>query len=236
MTDTNPDPAAPDRLTRRPGTRALTAVLIAGVCAFGVLAVLVAVHWTPLIGLDTATTSAAYHAASATGWLRACARVATALGSPATVDVVSACVVLGLVLARRWSPALAVAAARVGELGVESAVKVLLDRQRPAFTPPLTTATGASFPSGHSAGSAAVYGVLLLLVVPPLAGHLLRLVATAVAMLLVLAVAASRLLLGVHYLSDVVAGLALGGACAAAAVLIARAVRRTDRRPRTRAD
>ena len=213
-------------VSRPPGQRVLVVLLISGVLVFGTLAVLVALRWAPLIDLDTRATAAAYRAAFSTGWLRAGARAASAVGSPTTVDVISAVAALGSALARQWLPALAIAADRLGELGIESAVKVVLDRPRPAFTPSLTAASGASFPSGHAAGSSAVYVVLLLLAMSWLARRWSRLVATAVVLLLVLAIAASRLLLGVHYPSDVLAGLGLGWACAAAAVLLIRAAPR----------
>jgi undecaprenyl-diphosphatase len=227
MTDASRLRARPAVLAGPPGRRALVVLLIAGVLVFGVLAVLVAARWTPLVDLDASATTAAYHAALSAGWLRAGARGVTAVGSPVTVDVVAAVAGLGLALTRRWSPALAVVAARLVELGIESAIKVVLDRPRPVFTPQLAVGSGASFPSGHAAGSAAVYLVLLLLAVPWLRRPWLRVIAVAVATLLVLAIACSRLLLGVHYPSDVVAGLGLGLACAAAAVLLTRMWRRT---------
>jgi undecaprenyl-diphosphatase len=229
MTDTShlPDPPVP--VAGSPGRRALIGVLGSGVLVFGVLAVLVAVRWAPLIHLDATATAAAYHAALTTGWLRGAARVVTAVGSPVTVDVIAAVAVLGLALARRWWPALAVAVARLSELGIESLVKVLLDRQRPVSTGRLTAASGASFPSGHAAGSAALWVVLLLLALPWLVRRWQRAAAVVVVLVLVLAIACSRLLLGVHYPSDVVAGLGLGSACAAAVVLLTRARCRAHR-------
>ncbi|HEY4023408.1 MAG TPA: phosphatase PAP2 family protein [Pseudonocardiaceae bacterium] len=229
MTDATRLPARATVLAGSPGKHALIILLISGMLVFSVLAALVDARWAPLINLDASATAAAYHAALSTGWLRACARGATAVGSPGTVDVIAAVAVLGLALARRWSPALAVAAARLGELGIESASKVVLDRPRPVFAPPLAVASGTSFPSGHAAGSAAVYVLLLLLAAPWLMHRWLRSVAMALVVLLVLAIAASRLLLGVHYPSDVTAGLGLGLACAAAAVLLTRAMTRTSR-------
>lgn len=227
MTGATPLPARPAVLAGSPGKRALLVLLIAGVLVFGVLAVLVAARWAPLVDLDASTTATTYHAALAAGWLRTGARAVTAVGSPATVDVVAAVAAVVLALTRRWSPALAVVVARLAELGIESAVKVVLDRPRPAFTPQLAVASGASFPSGHAAGSAAVYVVLLLLAVPWLDRRWRVVLAVAPAALLVLAIASTRLLLGVHYPSDVVAGLGLGVACAAGAVLLTRTWRRT---------
>jgi undecaprenyl-diphosphatase len=87
---------------------------------------------------------------------------------------------------------------------------------------PLATATSFSFPSGHAAGTAAVYGVLALLLLradataAPDRALPRRVVPAAVAAILafVVAVAVSRVVLGVHFPSDVVAGLVLGFGCA----------------------
>jgi undecaprenyl-diphosphatase len=81
----------------------------------------------------------------------------------------------------------------------------------------LTTAAGFSFPSGHATGTTALCVSLLVLLVPVLHRQG-RAVAVAAAVLVSIAVAASRVLLGVHYPSDVAGGLLLG---ALVAVLLA---------------
>jgi undecaprenyl-diphosphatase len=60
----------------------------------------------------------------------------------------------------RWWPWL-----EPGELVCESVVKVLVARPRPALVHPVASASGYSFPSGHTGGSAAVYGALALVVI-----------------------------------------------------------------------
>jgi undecaprenyl-diphosphatase len=198
-----------------PRKRPLVIVIVSCAVVVVVLAILVALRWTPLIDLDAATTTAAYHAALSTAWLRATAQGITVVGGPGVVDIVAALVVLPLVRARRWAPAIALATARIGELGIDSALKALLDRPRPVFAPPLATAPAASFPSGHAAGAAVLATVLFLL-----CARRWRFLIVTGAGPLTLAVAASRVVLGVHYPSDVVAGLALGIGCAAGAVLL----------------
>lgn len=100
---------------------------------------------------------------------------------------------------------------------VDSAVKVLVDRPRPEFEVQLATALGKSFPSGHAMGSTVVYGALLLAYLPvvPRRRRPLAVAATAA---LVVAICATRLALGVHFLSDVVGGVVLGLAWLAASV------------------
>lgn len=88
-------------------------------------------------------------------------------------------------------------------------LKVIVDRPRPPTSYALVHATGLSFPSGHAMNSTVVYGALMLLFVAPTAGRSRVAVATATAVAVAL-IALSRLVLGVHYLSDVVGGLVLG--------------------------
>lgn len=92
---------------------------------------------------------------------------------------------------------------------VDTAVKVLVDRPRPVVDHPVITAFGKSFPSGHAMSSTVTYGALLLAFLPALRGRR-RIVAVAAAVLVVLLIGCSRLILGVHFLSDVVGGYILG--------------------------
>ncbi|MCU1373174.1 MAG: hypothetical protein JWO68_460 [Actinomycetia bacterium] len=112
---------------------------------------------------------------------------------------------------RRGQPRL-VAFLLVTPLGggiVDTLVKAAVDRPRPVLDHPVATALGKSFPSGHAMSSVVTYGALLLVFLPVLRpAH--RRPATGFTILLVLAIGASRLLLGVHYVSDVVGGYVLG--------------------------
>ncbi len=109
---------------------------------------------------------------------------------------------------------------------VDTVVKVAVNRPRPDLGNPLTTAFGKSFPSGHAMSSTVTYGALLLVLLPALPRRW-RVVAFSATVLLVLAIGMSRLMLGVHYVSDVVAGWTLGLAwlCGATAAF---SVWRTD--------
>lgn len=189
------------------------------VVAFAVVLGLVAAHWPPLLTGDQATDSAAHADVLAQPWLLAAARAATTTGSSLVVDVVAAVVALALLIARLWRGAVLVVVARLGELASTTAVKDLLARPRPTLVDPVDHAAGYSFPSGHAAGSAAVYGALVLLVLPR-AARWARALLLAAGTLLICAVAASRVLLGVHYPSDVAAGMALGLAWVGVAALL----------------
>lgn len=98
----------------------------------------------------------------------------------------------------------------VGESLLTLAVKDLAHRVRPTFNP-IAATLGPSFPSGHSATAAAFYAAVALLV-GRRRGHGARSLLAGGAAGLAVAVASSRVLLDVHWVSDVIAGLALGWA------------------------
>lgn len=101
------------------------------------------------------------------------------------------------------------AAGTVGPL--TTLLKELVGRVRPSYDDPLVSASGLSYPSGHSAGAATLAGVLLV-VFWPLVSRRWRPSLAVAAALGAICVAWTRLALGVHYLSDTVGGLALGTA------------------------
>lgn len=136
----------------------------------------------------------------------------------------------------RRLPRLAVYAAATVLLSslLNNAVKLLVHRTRPVLSHPVAHAGGNSFPSGHAQAAIVGFAVLLLVFLPALHGGWRR-VAVAVAMVMVLAIGFSRIALGVHYLSDVLAGYLLGGAWVAAMTAAFSAWRRERGRPAVRA-
>jgi membrane-associated phospholipid phosphatase len=102
----------------------------------------------------------------------------------------------------------------VGQVVLTRGIKDILDRVRPEFNP-IAETLGPSFPSGHSAAAAAFFGAVALLVSRGRTPHQ-RAVIVGVAAGLAAGVACSRVMLGVHWLSDVVAGLLFGWAWFAA--------------------
>ena len=109
----------------------------------------------------------------------------------------------------RWIPVFLVTTV-LGEIVLVTAVKGALDRVRPTFDP-AAASLGPSFPSGHSATAAALWAAVAL-VIARRRRHLARALVIGVAVGLAVAVATSRVMLGVHWLSDAVAGLAFGWA------------------------
>lgn len=209
------------RLT--PPSRGIVAGLVVVLVAFVALAVLVALRWSPLISVDQAGELAAHRDVLAHPWLLAGAGLTTTIGSPLAVDVVTVVVGLSLLVGRRVRAVVYLLVTRVVELGVETGVKQMVHRPRPTLPDPVAHASGFSFPSGHAGGSAAVYGAVLVLALTTTRRTGRPTARTAVGVLgvpvvvLVAAVAASRVLLGVHYPSDVTAGVLLGVACLLAA-------------------
>ncbi|MCT2558195.1 phosphatase PAP2 family protein [Tsuneonella sp. YG55] len=94
---------------------------------------------------------------------------------------------------------------------VNSGMKALVGRPRPEIVPHLTEAGGASFPSGHSFNAAVVYIAMALAFASMSARHSVRYTIVGSAMILSAMIAWSRVMLGVHFPSDVAAGW-LGGA------------------------
>lgn len=113
-----------------------------------------------------------------------------------------------------------------GGMLINSALKVLFDRARPTWDDPLLTLTTGSFPSGHAAGSTLFYGFLACYLVLRMKSDTARALAILGCAAMVVLVGFSRVYLGVHYLSDVLAGMSLGTAWLALCMIALRAFAR----------
>jgi membrane-associated phospholipid phosphatase len=222
--DLDPEPSEPmPRWARRldPGAAtglALTLALAALVLGGIVLAVLaVVIRRNPdAIGLDAS--AARWGHAQATAFTDDVIGALTDVGQPRTI--VALAVLLAVVeTARtrsRWiAPFLLVVVAGNGI--ITTTIKHVADRVRPEVNPVAET-LGPSFPSGHSSWSAAFFAAAALVLVRH-RGRRAREVLAGAAVGIAVAIATTRVLLGVHWLSDVVAGLALGWAWFAACAI-----------------
>jgi undecaprenyl-diphosphatase len=111
------------------------------------------------------------------------------------------------------------------------ALKLVVARTRPDLDLPLATAPGYSFPSGHALNSAVGVLVLVLAVLPALPGAWARLAAWLAGLVVIAAAGFDRVGLGVHYLSDVVAGWLVAVALVAATAAAFETWRRDVGRP-----
>jgi membrane-associated phospholipid phosphatase len=137
-------------------------------------------------------------------------RAITWLGNVPTLLAVTLLAVGILWSRRERTDAVFVALAFLGAQVLSNGMKLGFQRERPFFADPLATESTYSFPSGHALVSLAVYGSVALVLAKVLSTRLLRFLVVAVAAALVLAIGFSRLYLGVHFLSDVLAGYAAG--------------------------
>lgn len=113
---------------------------------------------------------------------------------------------------QRRAAALFLAAAMLSATALSTTLKVFIDRPRPHLASHLDLVTTASFPSGHALVGTVFYLSLALLLAPLLRAPSARRGLLGLAVVLSLATGVSRVALGVHWPSDVLGGLALGGA------------------------
>ncbi len=153
----------------------------------------------------------------------------TALGGVAVLSLVTLAVVGFLLLQRKFGSAAFVGIATVGGLVISVVLKHLVDRPRPEIVPHLSLVYTSSFPSGHSMLSATVYltlGALLSRFTPH---RSLKIYFVSVAVMLSFLVGVSRVYMGVHYPTDVLAGWTAGLVWALLCWLAARYLQRRGR-------
>lgn len=143
-------------------------------------------------------------------WVEEIVRDITALGGYAVLTLMTLGVVGFLALSGHGRDARFVLTAVAGGWILGYALKSLFARPRPDLVPHLSYVVSTSFPSGHSLMSAVVYLTLGSLLTNLVASFRLKCYFLGVAALLALLVGLSRIALGVHYPSDVVAGWCLG--------------------------
>jgi undecaprenyl-diphosphatase len=179
-------------------------------CLAGMVIALLVVlihHSEPLADLDKGAARWAQHhsGAAAHRFLEDVSGLATTRG------VIVIAVVVGIVefirVPNRWIPVFLLAVT-LGDSFVTNTIKGIVDRSRPTIDP-LAAHLGPSFPSGHSSTAAALFAALALLAGRKRSARA-RAILVGVAVALAVAVACSRVLLDLHWVSDVVAGLALG--------------------------
>ena len=207
----------------------LLVVLAIGL-GFGLMLLLVRFHWAPLLAVDRGVAQGLNaYVADRPGAVDVLKAVSALGGRPVLLWLVTVAVLL-LFVRRRPRPAAYLIVTGIGALLLDPSMKTLVGRIRPVVDVPVATAPGNSFPSGHALGSMIVYGALVLVflaAVPPK----WRTVFVAVPAVIVAAVGFTRIALGVHYLSDVLAGWLLGAAWLSVTAYAFRLWRREAGRP-----
>ena len=184
--------------------------------AFG--ATVVAVRSGSSAGFDSAgmmfwRTGADFHPRGA-AWLGEGVRDFTALGGVLLRHIAAVGAIAALLFLRLRREAVLLAGTIVGGWIVDSAIKHFVSRPRPTIVPHLTQAGGTSFPSGHSFNAAVVYIGIALAFAALSPRQSVRATLIASAMVLSLLIALSRVWLGVHWPTDVIAGWTGGAAWA----------------------
>ncbi|HSV04529.1 MAG TPA: phosphatase PAP2 family protein [Phenylobacterium sp.] len=157
-------------------------------------------------------------------WLQETARDVTALGGFTVLALVVAAAFALLLIHRRRAQAWVLLAAVLLGQGLAELVKQLMGRARPDLVPHLDQVYSSSFPSGHSAMSPVVYFTLAGILAAGEPDRAAKAVILGGAAALVFAIGVSRVYLGVHWPTDVLAGWAMGTAVALAATLVLHAL------------
>jgi undecaprenyl-diphosphatase len=187
------------------------AIVVAIGLGFGLLLLLVRSRWAPLMTVDGGIARDLNEVVSSRPGVVDGLTVVSRLGGRGVLLWLVAVAVVLLFIRRRPRPAIYLIITGVGALLLDPSVKTLVGRLRPVVDVPVATAPGNSFPSGHALGSFVVYGALVLVFLAAVPRRW-RVLFVAVPALIVAAVGFTRIALGVHYLSDVLAGWLLGAA------------------------
>jgi len=191
--------------------RTLVPLVIVTVAAllFTLLLLLVRLRWAPLESADHGAATGLNSLIAGHPMAVSIVKAVTWLGSGGVLWTLTGAAAVVLAIRRQWRLTAYLLVVGVGELVLDPVLKALVGRLRPVVAHPIAYGNGDSFPSGHALGSIVCYGALFLVFLPAVRGTWRR-VFTAVIVTLIAAIGISRLLLGVHYISDVLGGWTLG--------------------------
>lgn len=196
---------------------------IVGLAAVGLvvlLGVLVVVGWPPLIAVDTAIEDAVHGWALGAPWAVELSRSLSRMGNLSVSFWVTVATVLVLVAARRWRLALGIVGVTTLAPLVTDWLKVVVERPRPVWEDAFATEGTFAYPSGHATAGLAVYAACGIALAMLLRDRRWAVALAAGATVLGLSIGVSRVVLGVHWPSDVVGGWGVAVAVAAAFVVL----------------
>ena len=184
-------------------------IVTAAALLFTLLLLLVRLRWAPLESADHGAATRLNSLIAGHPVAVRIVKAVTWLGSGGVLWTLTGAAAVVLAVRRQWRLTAYLLVVGVGELVLDPVLKALVGRLRPVVAHPIAYGNGDSFPSGHALGSIVCYGALFLVFLPAVRGTWRR-VFTAVIVTLIAAIGISRLLLGVHYISDVLGGWTLG--------------------------
>lgn len=159
-------------------------------------------------------------------WLEEVFRDLTAAGGIAVLTLTTLAVAIFFILQRKLASTIFLLASVGGGLLISSVAKEFFDRPRPDLVPHGSFVHTASFPSGHSMMAAVVYLTLGVLVARTLPQRRLKIFVLSLAAMTTILVGISRVYLGVHWPTDVLAGWLAGAGWATVCMLVARVLAR----------
>lgn len=236
VTDQQPRAAAEEPARRRPllhfAERSVLGLLVVVALGlgFGALLLLVRSHWGPLERLDHGVADALNRLVAPHPPVVDALEFVARLGGRPIMMWLVAIAVVALLIRKRIRLAVYLVVTGIGALLLDPSLKALVARVRPVVEDPVAHAPGNSFPSGHALGSMIVYGALLLVFLPAVSARHRKWFVTVMAVI-VLAIGLTRIALGVHYASDVLAGWFLGAAWLGVTAYAFRVWRREIGRP-----
>ena len=214
-------PAEP--LTAFAPPAALLVALVLALIGYAVLAADV-VHGGPFSEVDAEV--AEWVVRSMPTWVEWLARPFTWLGGVVGITIVVTAVTVVLLRRGLWREAVVLVVVTLGSQVLVLSAKAGYERERPDVGSAIDLPSSFSFPSGHAATGIAVFGLLGLLASIYARTRAARIAAVVAGFALGAAIGASRVVLNVHYLSDVLAGACLGFAWLVTCILLVRLARR----------
>jgi membrane-associated phospholipid phosphatase len=178
----------------------------------------------PLAGIDHGV--ALWFHAHLTPTFVSVLRGITEFGSSEWIALVLSVAVLFFVFKRWWPSLLMTVVAIPGGMLLNEWIKILVHRHRPFVDGWFVDWSGYSFASGHTIGATLLYGQIALLLIPLIKNRGGRVLVFSAATFVIVLVGFSRIALGAHYLTDVLAGMFLGTSWLTLCVLISRPLQR----------
>jgi len=154
-------------------------------------------------------------------------RAFTEFGSGEWIGAVLFFVVLYFVWKRWWPSLVTLIVAVPGGMLLNEWVKILVHRHRPFVDGPFVDWSGYSFASGHTIGATLLYGQLALFILPAMKARHWRWLTVSSAALLIVLVGFSRIALGAHFLTDVLAAIVFGVLWLAFCLIAGKPLRRS---------